>query len=115
MADNFHEGDIEDTAENQEGDVAMVEDAAEAGDDAANVAGELPFAGTAESSDGKAAPGTPDTPRISFAEYLTSPIVTLVIGTGDNETVLTAHQALLAKSPYFAELFKSEVEDDSVR
>ncbi|RCI15350.1 hypothetical protein L249_6540 [Ophiocordyceps polyrhachis-furcata BCC 54312] len=39
-------------------------------------------------------------PRVSFATYLASPIVTLLVGKGDSQTVLSAHQALLEKSPY---------------
>lgn len=52
--------------------------------------------------------------RPSFIEYLSSPIVTLLVGQ-DAQTVLTAHQALLTKSPYFAELCKPFVDDGSVR
>lgn len=35
--------------------------------------------------------------------YLKSPIVALHVGSGDTATQLTAHQALLIKSPFFAE------------
>lgn len=54
-------------------------------------------------------------PRISFATYLKSPVVTLIVGPVDGETaVLTAHQALLNQSPYFRDIFDTWVEDGSV-
>lgn len=53
-------------------------------------------------------------PRISFMTYLTSPLVTLIVGSGDNETILTAHQGLLARSPYFAEACAAFSDDGSV-
>ncbi|KAL9101001.1 MAG: hypothetical protein Q9163_003686 [Psora crenata] len=37
-----------------------------------------------------------------FVHYLKSPIITLTVGSGDSQTTLTAHQALLIASPYFA-------------
>lgn len=52
--------------------------------------------------------------RPSFIEYLSSPVVTLLVGQ-EAQTVLTAHQALLTKSPYFAQLCQSFVDDGSVR
>ena len=51
----------------------------------------------------------------SFAESLASPIVTLVVGKGDEQTILSAHPALLCKSPYFVEACRVFVEDGSVR
>jgi hypothetical protein len=42
-------------------------------------------------------------PQTIFLDYLRSPIVELVVGSGDEVTLLTAHQALLLQSPYFAE------------
>lgn len=55
-------------------------------------------------------------PRISFATYLKSPVVTLIVGPVDGETaVLTAHQALLNQSPYFRDIFDTWVEDGSPR
>ena len=35
--------------------------------------------------------------------YLRSPIIQLVVGTGDTTTTLSVHQALLVQSPHFAE------------
>ncbi|KAJ5638431.1 hypothetical protein N7528_000821 [Penicillium herquei] len=43
--------------------------------------------------------------------FLTSPIVEFVIGEGENETVLTAHQDLLLESPFLKQLI--ETFDDS--
>ncbi|KAF7551191.1 hypothetical protein G7Z17_g5228 [Cylindrodendrum hubeiense] len=55
-------------------------------------------------------------PRISFATYLTSPVVTLIVGSADGEhAVLTAHQALLNKSPYFHDIFQAFADDRSPR
>lgn len=42
-------------------------------------------------------------PQMVFLEYLKSPIIELMVGSGDEATLLTAHQALLTQSPYFAE------------
>ncbi len=42
-------------------------------------------------------------PQTVFLEYLRSPIVELTVGSGDDATLLTAHQALVTQSPYFAE------------
>lgn len=52
---------------------------------------------------------TPVPTRTSFATYLSSPVVTLVVGGGEGEETkkkleLTAHQGLLTRSPYFATL-----------
>ena len=35
--------------------------------------------------------------------YLKSPIVDLVVGSGHDQTVLRAHEAILMDSPFFAE------------
>lgn len=51
--------------------------------------------------------------RVTFASHLMSPIVTLIVGQTD-PTILTAHQALLAQSPYFEDACKSFVDDGSV-
>ncbi|KAE8348168.1 hypothetical protein BDV28DRAFT_144190 [Aspergillus coremiiformis] len=42
-------------------------------------------------------------PSIQFLEYLTSPIVELIIGHEESKTTLTAHQSLLLESPFLAE------------
>ena len=41
--------------------------------------------------------------RQTYIDYLASPVVQLNITEGDNTTVLSAHEALLKKSPWFAE------------
>jgi hypothetical protein len=56
----------------------------------------------------------PAAPRVSFVQYLSTPIVTLLLGSGDNETVLTAHQGLLTQSPFFAEQCNDFTDDGSV-
>ncbi|KAF4342324.1 hypothetical protein FBEOM_3731 [Fusarium beomiforme] len=53
-------------------------------------------------------------PRVTFANYLMSPIVTLLIGSGD-QSILSAHQALLTQSPYFKDICDTFVEDGSPR
>ncbi|MCJ1267915.1 hypothetical protein MMC22_007801 [Lobaria immixta] len=40
--------------------------------------------------------------RATFVDFLKSPAIELVIGSGSDQTVLTAHQALLVRSPFFA-------------
>jgi hypothetical protein len=39
--------------------------------------------------------------RVTFTDYLKSPIVELVVGDDENATTLSAHQALLVRSPFF--------------
>ncbi|KAI5366008.1 putative SKP1/BTB/POZ domain superfamily protein [Septoria linicola] len=41
--------------------------------------------------------------QTTFLDYLRSPIVELIVGSGDNQSTLFAHQALLVSSPFFAE------------
>ncbi|MCJ1360524.1 MAG: hypothetical protein MMC33_010532 [Icmadophila ericetorum] len=50
-------------------------------------------------------------PQLTFIGYLKSPIVELLVGSGDGQTLLTAHQALLVQSPYFAGLVSELVEN----
>lgn len=104
MADSFAEEPVlNDAAANPGADVQMAEGA---GDEATANGSELPFAeGGAEE---------PSAPRVSFVQYLSTPIVTLLIGTGDNEHVLTAHQGLLSQSTYFAEQCAEFTDDGSV-
>ncbi|KAI1823537.1 hypothetical protein F4861DRAFT_509761 [Xylaria intraflava] len=99
-------------------DVDMAEgDANEAGGEASGDApgasqdsAVLPFAEMGEAGDA----GDVD-PRTTFVTYLSSPMVSLIIGTAENATILTAHQALLAKSPYFAEACAAFTSDGSPR
>ncbi|RDL38159.1 Uncharacterized protein BP5553_05592 [Venustampulla echinocandica] len=41
--------------------------------------------------------------RATYIDYLKSPAVGLLVGQGDEQGLLTAHQALLTKSPWFKE------------
>jgi len=41
--------------------------------------------------------------RVTFVDYLRSPIVSLLVGQGEEQALLTAHQALLSISPWFSE------------
>ncbi|KAI3094643.1 hypothetical protein CBS147333_9941 [Penicillium roqueforti] len=42
----------------------------------------------------------------NFLDFLTSPIVEIIVGKGDDETVMTAHQSLLMEAPLLAELLR---------
>lgn len=53
--------------------------------------------------------------RVSFVSYLASPIVTLLVGRDEEQTVLSAHQALLEKSPYLKVRCCDFVNDGSPR
>jgi hypothetical protein len=51
-------------------------------------------------------------PRTTYVDYLKSPVIGLLVGQGDEQALLTAHQALLASSPWFADAcakFSNEV------
>ncbi|KAL8795342.1 MAG: hypothetical protein Q9195_002212 [Heterodermia aff. obscurata] len=63
-----------------------------AADPANGEAGEEPSTAEAEAS---------NPARVTFVDYLRSPIVELVIGPSDSPTVLYAHQGLLSRSPWF--------------
>ncbi|KAK4160677.1 hypothetical protein QBC43DRAFT_219272 [Cladorrhinum sp. PSN259] len=119
MADSFTEHIIDDAPSANpsalEGDVDMGDggepsaSAATAGDEATDAGAngsELPFA--------EGVPEDTAAPRITFLQYLTSPMVTLLIGSGENETILTAHQQLLTQSPYFAERCAEFTDDGSI-
>ncbi|KAL2182305.1 hypothetical protein L209DRAFT_106678 [Thermothelomyces heterothallicus CBS 203.75] len=113
MASSFNEQTIEDapaastSADAAAGaDVDMAEDTPAATSE--NPKGsELPFA------EGVTEDLIPE--RVTFAQYLSTPVVTLLVGSGDNETILTAHQGLLVKSPYFAEACAEFADDGSPR
>lgn len=57
----------------------------------------LPFAEGGEDEDVKVPA------RMTYVDFLSSPIVELHIGQGEEKTVLTAHQAQLVKSPWMQE------------
>ena len=105
MADSSHDETLEDASATQGADVDMAEGAGH-GEAAANGT-ELPFA--------EGGPEDPPMPRIGYLQYLASPIVTLLVGSGDNEHVLSAHQALLVQSTWFAEQCAEFANDGSVR
>lgn len=106
MAENYTEEIIEDAPANPGADVEMAEGAVD-GETAATANGsELPFA-----EDG---PDDPPAPRTTFVQHLSSPIVTLLIGSSDTETILTAHQGLLTQSTFFAEACAEFADDGSV-
>ncbi|VBB86262.1 Putative protein of unknown function [Podospora comata] len=115
MADSFNEVIVEETpATQQTGDVEMTEE----GDAPAAATETLAAAGSTENADLPFAEGDPDetpAPRITFLQYLRSPVVTLLIGSNDEETILTAHQGLLTQSPYFADRIAEFADDGSPR
>jgi hypothetical protein len=102
MADPEESVQIGDSAE---ADVEMgtAEDAQEADDDNPEGEGDGDAA-----ANGTAAPN----PQTIFLEYLKSPIVQLVVGSGDDETTLTAHKAILQQSPWFDQRLSQVPEDD---
>ncbi|KAG6040882.1 hypothetical protein E4U41_006794 [Claviceps citrina] len=53
--------------------------------------------------------------RVTFMSYLASPVVTLVVGQDEAQCLLAAHQGLLEKSPYFADICRQFVDDGSPR
>ncbi|KAK6203898.1 hypothetical protein LQW54_008705 [Pestalotiopsis sp. IQ-011] len=111
MANEYHEEPTdsqEPTASDapNHADVEMGEDGEGAPENAD--ASELPFAEGGEDQ--------PDVEkRIEFIDYLKSPSVTLLVGDGDKSAILTAHQALLQQSPYFAEACSAFDDDGSAR
>lgn len=109
MADNT-DSVVEDSPApaNPGADVEMVEGAGE-DESAAAGAGEMPFAEMETVNDPEPVPE-----RTSFISYLTSPMVTLIVGSGETETILTAHQALLTLSPFFEAACDQFSDDGSV-
>jgi len=107
MADNTAEDSIEDMPSTLGGDIEMAEGEGEGVEGGANANGnELPFAieGLEEQS----------APRVSFVQLLSTPIVTLLLGSGESETTLTAHQGLLVQSPFFVDACAEFTDDGSV-
>lgn len=123
MADSFNDEMIEDAlapSSTAAQDVEMGEGgetsatasgSAAGGTGAVNPSADLPFAEGGPEDD-RVQEKPP--PRVSFSQYLATPIVTLLVGSGDKETILTAHQGLLVKSPFFAEACASFADDGSV-
>ncbi|KND86987.1 hypothetical protein TOPH_08371 [Tolypocladium ophioglossoides CBS 100239] len=96
--------DHDETSTNPGGDVEMAEETGAAEMEQTADGHELPFAGE------DAIP-----PRVSFASYMSSPIVNLLVGQGENQTLLSVHQALLVKSPFFEACCQGFVDDGSPR
>lgn len=53
--------------------------------------------------------------RITYIDYLKSPVIGLLVGQGDEQALLTAHQALLTSSPWFADACAKFSDEVSVR
>ena len=51
--------------------------------------------------------------RVLFVDHLRSPIVELLVGEGENQALLTAHQALLVQSHFFEDAC-SQFSDNAV-
>jgi hypothetical protein len=118
MADSFNEEMIEDAPAGSTS--AAAADDVEMGEGSGAAAGAGAEGAAAENPNGAELPfaeggeNDPVPPRVTFAQYLSSPVVTLMVGTGENETILTAHQGLLVQSPYFAEACAEFADDGSV-
>lgn len=106
MAQDPSETPVDEPAANPGGDVEMADEAtaAEAREGEAD-ASELPFAAGGDDAEAS---------RVRFMTYLASPIVNLVVGQGAQQTLLAAHQGLLAKSPFFDSACQGFVDDGSV-
>ena len=53
--------------------------------------------------------------RVTYIDYLKSPIIGLLVGQGDEQALLTAHQGLLTSSPWFADACAKLSDEVSVR
>ncbi|KAL8783936.1 MAG: hypothetical protein Q9213_004266 [Squamulea squamosa] len=85
-----------------EGDVEMA-----GGDEGAEVI-EIPEVGGEDTvAEGGAAEEEKPAQRVTFVDYLKSPMIELLIGNGDAQTLLMAHKALLLKSPFFVQKLSS--------
>ncbi|KZF21558.1 hypothetical protein L228DRAFT_239525 [Xylona heveae TC161] len=72
----------------------------------------LPTEGNDTVSGEKEETSTAPPARVTFLDYLKSPIVELSVGQGDALASLTAHEALLKQSPYFLEACAKSDEDE---
>ncbi|MCJ1337402.1 hypothetical protein MMC09_002684 [Bachmanniomyces sp. S44760] len=54
-------------------------------------------------------------PRVTFIEYLKSPIVELLVGSGDEQALLSAHQGLLVRCPFFSDAISELGENPKTR
>lgn len=99
---------LDDTAAQPIADVDMVENAA-----GENAAGDDNTMNSDETDGMPFAQEEVEQPT-TFMSYLASPIVTLIVG-NESQTTLSAHQALLCKSPYFKTICDAFTEEGSVR
>lgn len=53
--------------------------------------------------------------RVTFVDHLRSPIVELLVGEGEGQALLSAHQALLVQSPFFEDACSQFSDNDLVR
>ncbi|KAI1344252.1 hypothetical protein F5Y15DRAFT_106950 [Xylariaceae sp. FL0016] len=104
MAEEFNEEVMEEQSTGPSGDVEMAEGAERESAAAAEGTGDLPFSEGGEAE-----------PRTSFINHLTSPVVTIIVGAGEAETILTAHQGLLTQSPFLADACAAFTNDGSPR
>jgi hypothetical protein len=72
-----------------------------AGDDEEEAEGELPEGENGLPFGNEAVEYAPA--RVTYIDYLKSPVIGLLVGQGDEQALLTAHQALLTTSPWFAD------------
>lgn len=116
MADSGY--DYEGEAVEEGGDVSMTADtpvveiggsAAIAAEDETGDDSALPFPG----EDGMDVEDAP--PRVTYIDYLKSPVIGLLVGQGDEQALLTAHQGLLVSSPWFKDACDKFSDDVSVR
>jgi hypothetical protein len=52
--------------------------------------------------------------RVTYIDYLKSPVIGLLVGQGHEQALLTAHQGLLIQSPWFADACAKFSDDVSV-
>ncbi|TVY30818.1 hypothetical protein LHYA1_G000351 [Lachnellula hyalina] len=100
MADT---GDFEGTPIDESGDVSMTADTpiVEIGGAAPATEEEAGVDDTALPFQEEAIDDVP--PRTTYIDYLKSPVIGLLVGQGDEQALLTAHQGLLITSPWFKE------------
>ncbi|CAO1603411.1 hypothetical protein XANCAGTX0491_006999 [Xanthoria calcicola] len=68
---------------------------------------EGPEVGETVGEEGDAAEEDKPAQRVTFIDYLKSPMIELLIGSGADQTLLMAHKALLTKSPFFTQKLSS--------
>lgn len=104
---------LDDAAAQPVTDVEMVENAGAEGATGEDAAGEDNTMNPDETDGMPFAQEEVEQPT-TFMSYLASPIVTLIVG-NESQTTLSAHQALLCKSPYFKTICDAFTEPASVR